>query len=195
MWPILAAVERGDITTDDMMLLFLIDSAQLYESKQSDCWIAIWIMLDHAPDGHYMKKCVLPGTFIPGPNKLKNVDSYLFLGLHHLAALQWEGLKIWDAHKDCVFTSCLYLALATVDGPGMMYLNGLIGNQGAYGCRLRLSTSPGYPWLTTGIPVGKPTGMETHGSELLVITGLYRSGCLFCVLQVLATSTCKTKIF
>ncbi|KIM71551.1 hypothetical protein PILCRDRAFT_804895 [Piloderma croceum F 1598] len=101
----LAAVERGDITADDMMLLFSIDGAQLYESKQSDCWIAIWIILDHAPDGRYMKKCVLPGTFIPGPNKPKNVDSYLFPGLHHLAALQREGLKIWDAHEDRVFTS------------------------------------------------------------------------------------------
>src|SRR6202789_1511107 len=59
----LAAVERGDITADDMMLLFSIDGAQLYESKQSDCWIAIWIILDHAPDGRYTKKCVLPGTF------------------------------------------------------------------------------------------------------------------------------------
>src|ERR1700683_2058572 len=60
---------------------------------------------------------------------------------------------------------------------------------------IRLSTSPGYPQLTTGIPVGFPTGMETRGSELPVITGLRGSGCLFWVLQVLATSTCETKIF
>ena len=57
---------------------------------------------------------------------------------------------------------------------------------------LRLNTSLGYPWLTTGIPVGKPAGMETHGSELLVVTGLHGSGCLVWVLRVLATSTCKT---
>jgi hypothetical protein len=43
--------------------------------------------------------------------------------------------------------------------------------------------------------MGKPAGMETHGSELLVITGLYRSGCLFWVLQVLATGTRDTKVF
>ena len=54
--------------------------------------------------------------------------------------------------------------------------------------------SPGNPWLTTGIPVGKPTGMETPGSELPIITGLHRSGFLFWVLQVLATSTHETKI-
>ena len=28
---------------------------------------------------------------------------------------------------------------------------------------LRLSMSPGYPWLTTGIPVGKPMGMKLAG--------------------------------
>src|ERR1700683_4563736 len=63
-------------------------------------------------------------------------------------------------------------------------------------CRvLRLNTSLGYPWLTTGIPMGKPTGMETHGSELLVITGLHGSGFLLWVLQVLATSTRETKVY
>jgi hypothetical protein len=60
---------------------------------------------------------------------------------------------------------------------------------------LRLSMSPGYLRLITGIPVGKPAGMETRGSESPVITGLRRSGCLLWVLQVLATSTCETKIF
>ena len=49
-------------------------------------------------------------------------------------------------------------------------------------------------WLTTGIPMGKPADMETHGSELLVITGLHGSGFLFWVLRVLATSTRETKV-
>jgi hypothetical protein len=61
--------------------------------------------------------------------------------------------------------------------------------------KLRLSTSAGYPRLTTGIPMGKPMGMETRGSRLLMITGLHGSGCLFWVLRVLATSTCETNIF
>src|SRR6202050_3525228 len=63
------------------------------------------------------------------------------------------------------------------------------------GClELRLSMSPGYPRLITGIPVGKPAGMETRRSESPAITGLCKSGCLLWVLQVLATSTCETKI-
>jgi hypothetical protein len=53
---------------------------------------------------------------------------------------------------------------------------------------LRQSTSVGHPQLTTGIPVG----METRGSESLVITCLHGSRFLFWVLRVLATSTCET---
>ena len=42
--------------------------------------------------------------------------------------------------------------------------------------------------------MGKPAGMETHGSELLVVTGLHGSGCSFSVLRVLATSTHEIKV-
>jgi hypothetical protein len=60
---------------------------------------------------------------------------------------------------------------------------------------IRLSTSPGYPRLTTGIPVRKPTGMETRRSESLVITGLHGSECVFWMVQVPATGTCQTMVF
>jgi hypothetical protein len=53
---------------------------------------------------------------------------------------------------------------------------------------IRQSTSAGHPRLTTGIPVG----METRGSESLVITGLHGSGFLFWMLRGLATSTRET---
>ena len=132
----LDAVESGRITEDDMVLMLSIDGAQLYQSKQSDCWIYIWVVFDLPPDKRYKKKYVLPGGFIPGPNKPKNVDSFLFPGLYHAATLAKEGLKVWDAHQDRVFTSNPFLFLGTADGPGMTYLNGLSGHSGAQGCRL-----------------------------------------------------------
>src|SRR5882762_4394071 len=42
---------------------------------------------------------------------------------------------------------------------------------------------------------GKTCGYGTCGSESPVITGLHRSGCMFWVLQVPATSTCKINFF
>ncbi|KIO11941.1 hypothetical protein M404DRAFT_48044, partial [Pisolithus tinctorius Marx 270] len=81
---------------NDIVLSVLLDGAQLYESKQSDCWLYIWIILNLSPDKRYKKTHVLPGGFIPGPNKPKNLDSFLFIGMHNLSALQSEGLRIWD---------------------------------------------------------------------------------------------------
>ncbi|KAJ3505412.1 hypothetical protein NLJ89_g7431 [Agrocybe chaxingu] len=132
----LEAVQTGKIKENDMVLLMSIDGAQLYQSKQSDCWIYIWVVLDLAPNLRYKKRYVLPGGFIPGPNKPKNVDSFLFPGFHHLSALMKEGLQVWDAVTENVFQSDLYLHLGAADGPGLTYLNGLTGHSGAYGCRL-----------------------------------------------------------
>lgn len=83
----LEAVQDGRISTDDMVLVLSIDGAQLYRNKVSECWIYIWIILDHAPEVQYKKRHVLPGGIIPGPNKPKNLDSFLFPGLYHLTAL------------------------------------------------------------------------------------------------------------
>jgi hypothetical protein len=130
----LERVRTGRIKEADMVLMLSIDGAQLYEHKASDCWIYIWIVFDLAPDLRYKKRYVLPGGFIPGKPKI--MDSFLFPGLHHLAALQREGLRIWDASRGEVFVSKPFLALNTADSPGMTHLNGLVGHHGKYGCRL-----------------------------------------------------------
>ncbi|KAG2061618.1 hypothetical protein BDR06DRAFT_1042006 [Suillus hirtellus] len=63
----LDACQSGKIKDGDAVLMFSINSAQLYESKQSNCWIYIWVVFDHVPDNRYKKKYVLPGGIIPSP--------------------------------------------------------------------------------------------------------------------------------
>ncbi|KAF8811838.1 hypothetical protein BYT27DRAFT_7221332 [Phlegmacium glaucopus] len=116
-------VQDGKITENDM----------LYQSKQSDCWIYIWVILDLAPDLRYKKCYIFPGGFIPGPNKPQNIESFLFPGFHHIAALSKEGLAIWDALENRSFISYLFILLGLADGPGLTYLNGLTGHSGAFG--------------------------------------------------------------
>ncbi|EIW81274.1 hypothetical protein CONPUDRAFT_56460 [Coniophora puteana RWD-64-598 SS2] len=99
------AVCDGHICPGDPVLMFLIDGAQLYKCKQSDCWIYIWVFFDHAPDSRYKKKYILLGAVIPGPRKLKNLDSFPFPGFHHLATIQCDGLGIWDVSTDIEYTS------------------------------------------------------------------------------------------
>ena len=135
-WDYLRAVLDGDIKKDNIVLMVSLDGVQLYESKQSDCWIYIWVILNLSPDKQYKKVHICPGGFIPGPNKPKNIDSFLFVGLHHIAALQREGLRIWDASKDCVFQSDLYLLFTTADGPGLVCWDGMVGHSGKNSCHL-----------------------------------------------------------
>ena len=80
------------IQGDDIVLMFSIDGAQLYAKKASACWIYIWVLFNLPPSMRYKKKFVFIGGFIPGPNNLKNIDSFLLLGLQHLVSLQKEGL-------------------------------------------------------------------------------------------------------
>ncbi|KAG2742797.1 hypothetical protein P692DRAFT_201841988 [Suillus brevipes Sb2] len=80
----------------------------LYKSKQSDYWIYIWVVFNHHPQDRYKKKYP------------KNVDLFLFPGLYHLAAVQHEGLTVWDTSRNCVFKWTPFLAFASADGPGMV---------------------------------------------------------------------------
>jgi hypothetical protein len=132
----LSAYLQGNIKPRDIVLSISLDGAQLYEKKQSDCWIYIWVILNLSLDKRYHKVNVLPGGFIPGPNKPKNLHSFLFTGRHHLAALQNEGLQIWDAFAKETYQSDPYLMFVTSDGPGLVHLDGMVGQSGTNGCRL-----------------------------------------------------------
>ncbi|KAG2030702.1 hypothetical protein BDR03DRAFT_936586 [Suillus americanus] len=124
----LEAVMQGRINENDMVLMSSMDGAQLYRSKISDCWIYIWVILDHHPSRPYKKQYVLPGGVIPGPKNPQNFDSFLFPGN--------EGLRIWDASRNINFTSHPFLALPTADALGLVHFDGMVGHSGRNGCRV-----------------------------------------------------------
>ncbi|EIW81720.1 hypothetical protein CONPUDRAFT_54837 [Coniophora puteana RWD-64-598 SS2] len=141
----LDAVRRGDIKPGDPVLMFSIDGAQLYASKQSDVWIYIWVIFDVPPSHRYKKAYVLPGAVIPGPRKPKHLESFLFPGFHHLSAIQRDGLGLWDPRLDTTYISHPYLHIGTADGPGMAFLCGLSGHHGRMACRLLCGTPGRHP--------------------------------------------------
>ncbi|KAG1788453.1 uncharacterized protein HD556DRAFT_1245107, partial [Suillus plorans] len=55
----LEAVQQGHIKPEDMVLMMSLDGAQLYETKQSDVWIYIWIVINISPAHRYKKKHVI----------------------------------------------------------------------------------------------------------------------------------------
>ncbi|KAF9224277.1 hypothetical protein BS17DRAFT_795723 [Gyrodon lividus] len=99
--------------------------AQLYDSKESDHWIYMWIILNLSPDKCYRN-----------PNKPKNVDSFLFPGFHHFDAIPNEGLPMWDPLTDSCYVSNLYLMFTTTNGPGLVYWDGMVGHSGKNRCCL-----------------------------------------------------------
>jgi hypothetical protein len=120
-----------------MVLMLSIDSAQLYRHKVSDCWMYIWVIFNHSLDHWYQKKFALPSGFFPGPHKPKNIDSFSYPGLHHMNTINKNGgLKVWDAARNTVFSSKLFLALATADTPRLVYFSGLVGRHGKSGCQV-----------------------------------------------------------
>ncbi|KAG2345642.1 hypothetical protein BDR05DRAFT_974967 [Suillus weaverae] len=108
----LEAYQSGQIKDGDSVLMLLIDEE--------------W----------YQKKYVIPRGIIPGPKKPKNLNSFLFPGLHHLCAIKTEGLVIWNGAQQVSFTSHPFLFIATADGPGMAFLTGLVGHRSKMGCHL-----------------------------------------------------------
>ena len=134
---ILEVVNNGDVGEHDTVLMLSFDGAQLYRNKISDCWIYVWIIVNFSLDLWYKKRYVIPGGIMPGPHKIKIVESFKLPGLQHIAALNKEdGLSVWDASHNMKVKSQLYIILATADGPGMVYLNGLVDHSGKIGCCL-----------------------------------------------------------
>jgi hypothetical protein len=72
----LELVEDGVVGEYDTVLMLSIDGAQLCESKQLDCWIYIWILVDMAPGQRYRVRNILPGGVIPGPDAPEDLDSF-----------------------------------------------------------------------------------------------------------------------
>ena len=132
----LDAVRTGKINRDDVLVQFSLDGAQLYRDKESDCWIFVYIIHNLSPEVRYKKKLVIPAGFIPGPEKMKDGDSFIYPVLYHISALQSEGLRIWDASTQSYIPRSIPFVFATADGPAMAMISGMVGHSGKFGCRL-----------------------------------------------------------
>ncbi|KAG6914406.1 hypothetical protein DXG01_000540 [Tephrocybe rancida] len=135
--------ESIHITSRDTMISFSVDGVQLYQNKKSDTWIGVFLVNNYSPNLCFKQTKVLPGIIIPGPNKPKLINSFLFCTFYHLAALQHEnngkGLAVWDAGTQSIFHSRILFALATADAVGMTKLDGCVGHHGVQGSQLGCS--------------------------------------------------------
>ena len=144
---VLDLCEDFNFTSNDTTVIFSLDGAQLYQNKKSDTWNAIWIITNYDPKTRYRSKHVLPAAIVPGPNKPKNLDSFLFRTFHHLSAIQREdngaGMKVYDAIKQEVVSSQIALLFATADAVGF--------DRHRWPCRTSRKA-----WLSEGLSISWP---------------------------------------
>ncbi|KIJ46609.1 hypothetical protein M422DRAFT_59584 [Sphaerobolus stellatus SS14] len=135
-WEFIQALQRGIVKPHDVVFMESMDGAQLYRDKESDCWIIIFVLFMVSPENRYKKRLVLPGGIIGGPNAPKHMESFFYPGLYHISALQKEGLKIWNASTNCLYSSNLIYWLTSADSPGSIHMQGTVGHTGACPCRI-----------------------------------------------------------
>ena len=81
------------------------------------------------------KAFVIPSSFVP--DKPKEMDSFLFPSLYHVAAIQHEGLKYFDASTSTPIPHSTPLVVtASADGPGAASMSGFVGHSRKQGCQL-----------------------------------------------------------
>ncbi|KAJ7575373.1 hypothetical protein C8J56DRAFT_1172215 [Mycena floridula] len=135
-----ALLHRLKLTKHDIVASGSADGAQLYQNKKSDTWFSIHLLHEIKPTMRYKKTRVLVDTTIPGPNKPKNLASFMYRSLHHISALQREnngqGLRCWDASEQQVVNSRIIAGLKLADAVGLPGYDGRVGHHGAHGCRI-----------------------------------------------------------
>ena len=119
-----------------MALQFSIDGAQLRADRPSEAWFFIWVIHNLPPTMRYKKAYVIPGAIVPGPKKPWDIDSFMFPSLYHVAALQREGLTIFDTSLGALVRSRPLIIFGTADSPGSAFMSGMVGHSGCVGCRL-----------------------------------------------------------
>jgi hypothetical protein len=132
----LDAAESGVMKDHDILVQLLLDGAQLYQDKDSDCWVFVYIIHNLAPDLCYKKCLVIPAGFIPGPEKMKDSNLFIYPVLYHISALQNEGLQIWDASTQSHIPHSMPFVFIIADSPVMAMISGMVGHSGKFSCWL-----------------------------------------------------------
>ena len=134
---ILDTWQSGSFTKSDVALQFSIEGTQLRPDQPSKAWVFIWVVHNLPPEIRYKKRFVVPASIIPRPNKPGDMDSFLFLSLFHVAALQRKGLRIYDTFLDAyIARSVPCIIFGTANSPGCAAMTGMVGHSGKSGCRL-----------------------------------------------------------
>ena len=125
----LNACSLKQICDNNTLLLF-------FQDKASDCFFAVWVILDHIPELWYKKKYILPALIIPGPKAFKNTELFLLLSFQRISVLQRDYLRVYDSYNQKEILTCPFFAFGGADFVALPKLSRQVGHKGALSCCL-----------------------------------------------------------
>jgi hypothetical protein len=132
---LLEQYEQGLVQRYDTMLMFSMDGAQVYSNKDSDTLIGTWNFMNYPPDLRYKKKNCAPAFIVPGPQKVRNAETFAYPSLAEVRILMGSGLAIWDGESKTTINTKVSLFMGTADGIVMTQMLGSTGHLSFHGCR------------------------------------------------------------
>ncbi|KAF5347383.1 hypothetical protein D9758_011249 [Tetrapyrgos nigripes] len=79
---------KANPSLTDVLVSLSIDGAQLYHNKKSDTWITCYKIENLLPKKRFKDLSSMTAVVIPGPNKPKDIKSFMFRTVYHISALQ-----------------------------------------------------------------------------------------------------------
>jgi hypothetical protein len=119
------------------MLFFSMDGAQLYHNKKTNVLIANWVLLNLDLKSCYKKTEAMPAFVVPGPEKVKRPDLFMYPSWREVCILMDHRLKIRNGAlpvPNQLQTLHLHLLLALANAAAMAQIFGTVSHIGDWSC-------------------------------------------------------------
>jgi hypothetical protein len=119
----------------DVALGLCTDGVGPFKTRKVTCWPLIIINFNLPTDLMFLLEYIMSLGVIPGPNKPKDFDSFLWGLVEEMLQLA-QGIRTWDILDSEFFMLRAFLILAFGDIPAMSMLMRMKGHNGLCPCRM-----------------------------------------------------------
>jgi hypothetical protein len=119
----------------DIALGFSTDGFSPFQHRRQSTWPLLLFNYNLPPEERFLRGNYLPLGIVPGPNKPRDFDSFLWPMVEELLQLE-AGVTAFDAISRDYFTLRAYLIVVFGDIPAMSMLMQMKGHNGFAPCRM-----------------------------------------------------------
>lgn len=118
----------------DIALGFSTDGFCPFRRRKSTCWPLLLYNYNLPPELRILQEYILCLGVVPGPNKPKDMDSFLWPAVEELLRLA-VGVRAFDSIESALFSLHAYLITGSGDIPAISMLMKIKGHNGYSPCR------------------------------------------------------------